>query len=404
MMNNNMKRRLSDIEILPALAVVFFILTFTIKVFTDGAYSRGEISSVVAYSKYATAMAACFFAFATMIKRGASVFAREFNKLMLVFTLFSIVSIAMQAISQHIAITVYVELIKFVMPILLAYCMLNAIDEAVVYRCMEAILVISFLGYLYDLAHMGVSVLSIFQSDFSRSESTTEHAGLSDMSLMLSFFFLYFRKDRWPAILSVFFCLLTFKRLAMLFVIMASLIAIFAPQRMNMHISKGFLRICKILTLAAVALWFWMLLPGQEKLFINIFDMTPFDFTSGRSGIMRWLLDSGFQSYGFGSTNDTVKALFKVPFEMDLVKIAIELTPLALIVFVWEFWDVAGDKFWGFLIVGFYVLNMITSDCLNSNFGFTLGYTVIGLVSYSHHSTKPLCEKPALLDGERTSL
>lgn len=65
---------------------------------------------------------------------------------------------------------------------------------------------------------------------------------------------------------------------------------------------------------------------------------------------------------------------------MDLAKIAIELTPIVAILFVWLFWDIAGDSFWGIVIVGYYMLNMITSDSLTSNFAFTLAYIVIGTV------------------------
>lgn len=378
------KKRIADINILPALAIVFFVLTFTIKVFTDGAFNRGGgISPAIAYTKYATAAIACFFAFSTMIKRGASVFSRSFNELMIVVALFTMASVVMQASTQHVAITVYIELIKLVMPIILAYCMLNAIDEKTIYCCMEMVLIISFLGYLYDLGHSGASILSIFQSDFSQSDSSTEHSGLSDVSLMLSFFFLYYRKKMWPALLSVVFCLLTFKRLAMVVVIMASVVSCFLPYLKTVCVSKRVILLCKLLTLAFVALWFWMLLPGQEKLFLDVFGETPFVFTSGRSEIMRWLLNSGFSSYGFGSANDVVKTLFGVPFEMDFIKIAFELTPIVMVIFIWVFWNVAGNQFWSLLIVGFYVLNMITSDCLTSNFGFTLGYIVIGLVNNS---------------------
>ena len=164
-------------------------------------------------------------------------------------------------------------------------------------------------------------------------------------------------------------------------VLVAAFIACVFPQIKYKKISNKILLLSKIASFIAVAWWFWMLLPAQEHLFIEFFKETPFNFTSGRSGIMRWLLNSNFISFGFGSANAVVKPLFGVPFEMDFIKIAIELTPVALICFIWFFWNITRNSFWSFLIVAFYVANMITSDCLNSNFAFTLAYIVIGTVN-----------------------
>lgn len=42
----------------------------------------------------------------------------------------------------------------------------------------------------------------------------------------------------------------------------------------------------------------------------------------------------------------------------------------------------SGRIFWGVCIIGFFVLNMITSDSLTSNFSMTLAYMVIGSINY----------------------
>ena len=97
--------------------------------------------------------------------------------------------------------------------------------------------------------------------------------------------------------------------------------------------------------------------------------------------MLGYLLSSGFESYGFGSANEVAKAVFVAPFEMDLTKIALELTPLVMVLFVWLFWDVAGDSLWGVVIIGYFMINMITSDSLTSNFCLTLAYMTCGLVT-----------------------
>ena len=371
-----------EIDGISFLVVIFFLLTFALKVFTDGPYLRGEIPSSIAYLKYGTAFFACFFGFCLALKNGGRVFKQEFCNLLTILVIFLLVSSIQQALSQIVSAMVFVELIKLAMPIALSYCVLNSLDEKTLYKCLEIVLVLSFIAYIVDLSHEGVSIFSIVNSDFSKSESPTEHAGLSDIALVLSFYFLFFNQNKWPTVLSVVLCLLTFKRLAMATVLIAAIIAFVFPQIKFKKISNKILLLSKIVTLISVAWWFWMLLPPQERMFIDIFKETPFNFTSGRSGIMRWLLNSNFISFGFGSANAVVKPLFGAPFEMDFIKIAIELTPIALICFIWFFWNITRNNFWSFLIVAFYVANMITSDCLNSNFAFTLAYIVIGTVNY----------------------
>lgn len=370
-----------EIDGISFLVVIFFLLTFALKVFTDGPYLRGEIPSSIAYLKYGTAFFACFFGFCLALKNGGRVFKQEFCNLLAILVLFLLVSSIQQALSQRVSAMVFVELIKLAMPMALSYCVLNSLDEKTLYKCLEVVLVLSLIAYIVDLSHEGVSIFSIVNSDFSKSESPTEHSGLSDIALVLSFYFLFFNQNKWPTVLSVVLCLLTFKRLAMATVLVAAFIACVFPQIKYKKISNKILLLSKIASFIAVAWWFWMLLPAQEHLFIEFFKETPFNFTSGRSGIMRWLLNSNFISFGFGSANAVVKPLFGVPFEMDFIKIAIELTPVALICFIWFFWNITRNSFWSFLIVAFYVANMITSDCLNSNFAFTLAYIVIGTVN-----------------------
>lgn len=372
---------LASASVLDLAVAFFFVLTFAIKAFTDGPYVRGEISAGLAYTKYATALAACFFALAAAWRKGERRFVREFNELAIIVALFAVASFLLQMRTGVFAGATYVELVKFAMPILLAYLVLNALDEDMIYRTLVLVLLVCVVGYVVDLRDQGASPLDIFAADFDTSSSKTESSGFAEISLLLALYFMYYRKYKLPLVLAVVFSILTFKRLALLVTIIAFVISTLLPRLMYARVPRRLITLCKVLTLAVTAAWFWLLLPQQEALFIQMFGKSPFEFTMGRSESMRYLLSSGFQSYGFGSSNDVINSVFGVPFEMDLIKIAFELTPVVLVVFVWLFWDVAGTSFWGFFIVGYYMVNMITSDSLTSNFSFTLAYMVIGLMN-----------------------
>ncbi len=363
-------------------AAFFFVLTFVIKAFVDDAYTAGDVSATIAYTKYATAAIACLAAFACAFKKGERVFVKEFDELLVIFMTFSVVSIILMLATGVMSTVVFFELFKFVMPIILAYSVLNAIDNKTFYRCMVIILIVSAVGYLYTLGKDNVSISDFLNADFSTSDSATESSSFSGISLVLTFYFAFFRKRKVWLVLATAFCILTFKRLALVFAIFAFVISFVAPRLMSRRVPKKLVLVLKLVTIAVVALWAWLLLPDQQSLFISLFHKMPSAFTMGRSDTYRYLLSSGFQSYGFGSANETINAVFGMPFEMDLIKIAIELTPLVMILFVWFYWDIAGTTLWGVFIIGYFMLNMITSDSLTSNFCLTLAYVTCGLVEY----------------------
>lgn len=374
--------------ILPAIAAVFFVLTFVIKAFVDDPFTRGDVSSAVAYTKYLTAAVAVFAGLLFSMKNGERVFVSEFDKLVIVFLSFTLISIVCQFVSGIYSMVVLVELFKFVMPILLAYAMLNTIGAKGMYECMTVVLIASILGYLTTLAYEGVGISDVFQAELGSSESATESSTFSGIFLILTFYFAYFRKRKLWVILSAVFCFLTFKRLAMLFALVALVVCFATPKQMSRRIPHGVINVLKVVTIVTVAAWTWMLLPEQERLFMQIFSDTPSHFTQGRSDVLRYLLSTGYRSYGFGSASETAQTVFGASFEMDLTKIAIELTPFAMILFVWLYWDVAGTTLWGVFIIGYFMLNMITSDSLTSNFCLTLAYITCGLVEYGTPKAK----------------
>lgn len=147
---------LSSLPVLPMIAALFFVLTFFIKALVDDAFTRGDISAAVAYTKYVTAAIACLAALAYALKHGERVFIKEFNALAVVFIAFAAMSAVFQMKSGHFSTGVFVELFKFAIPIILAYAVLNALTPRALYRCMAAVLLVSILGYLLTLSHEGV--------------------------------------------------------------------------------------------------------------------------------------------------------------------------------------------------------------------------------------------------------
>lgn len=391
----------SNAPILPLISALFFVLTFFLKAVTDGPYMRGEISADVAYLKYATAAISCVTALIHAIGEGEHNFVREFNMLSMLTVFFVLASAILQAVHGSLDSAVWVELVKLYMPMVLAYSLLNALHRRQINACMIVVLVISIAGYALELRSNDASIFSIFQADYSTSTSGTESSGFAETFLMLTFYFAFARTSNAALAISGLFCFLTFKRLAMVVCVVVVLLALFAPNLMRRTVPKWLKYACIALTLCATALWFWLLLPSQERLFYELFGAFPGSFTSGRSETMRYLLNSGFESYGFGSANDVIKSIYGAPFEMDLIKIAFELTPIATVVFVAVFWNLAGSTPWGYLIIAYFILNMISSDSLTANFSFSLAYIVIGLVGSDNAVRARVVDSRVAAYGER---
>lgn len=376
-----MNNKLANRPILPLIAAIFFVLTFLIKALVDDAFIRGDVSAAVAYTKYATAAVACFAALACALKHGERLFIEEFNKLLIILGVFTFVTLLVQVATAHFSTATYVELFKLGMPMILAYAILNALPGPTFHRCMIAVLLVSMVGYSLTLAHNGTSFSAIFDSNYETSTSATESSTFSGIFLVLTFYFAFFRERKLWLVLSAVFCVLTFKRLAILAAIFAVAVSFFAPKLMVHKMPRWAINMLKISTVVAVAMWVWMLLPDQETLFVNLFGKTPREFTMGRSEVLNYLLTSGYVSYGYGSATEVARAAFGAPFEMDLTKIAFELTPFVMVLFIWLYWDVAGDSLWGLVIIGYFMVNLVVSDSLSSNFSLTLAYCVCGLVT-----------------------
>lgn len=381
-----MKATKHSVSFLNLMTMIFFVLTFAIKASTDQLYIQGEISSTIVYSKYVTAAICCVTAFVEMYDQGEHIFIREFDELSCICALFTAESLILSAQHGSVDSEVLNELMRLIMPVILAYVVLNSLTEHQINACMIWVLIVCIIGYLLNLMRSGVTLASLAEMNFSTSESPTEDSGFAMISLVLALYFLYFRENVILSVISVVFCILTFKRLAIVICLLAVIISCFFPKLMNLSISPHIRTVLKILTIALTGLWYWLLLPQQQPLFIHMFGEDPTILTSGRSSVLRYLLSEHFRSYGFGSATAFIYRTWHVPFEMDLIKIALELTPFALVIFIWLFWDIAGTSFWGYCIVGYLMLNMITSDSLSSNFSFVLMYIMIGLVNASQTS------------------
>lgn len=371
--------RMASLNIFTLLTIVLVIATFGIKAITDAIFVAQDIDNVLVSSKYLTALLACFTSIVS-IKGRETRFIREFSWLLLAFSFFTTISLVEMLATGNLSTYVFNELFKLGMPILFSYLALNALDFRQIVFCMKWILFVSIVGYLIEVSLAGVTLSDALNTiDFSTSYSQLESSYSAGTSIMLCLFFCYYRKNKVCMLFSFIFCIAVFKRLALVFALIAIVLPLFVDMRKP--VSEKTVGMVTALFFGATALYTWLLLPEQNWLFIEYLGQDQYDFSMGRSMTMNYLLESGFTSEGFGSSNEVIKAVFGMPFEMDFIKVAIELTPIATALLIFVFVRISSRNRWCMFMAVYLLLNMITSDSLNSNFSLALFYMSIGCIS-----------------------
>lgn len=371
-------RNLANTNVFTALTMAFVVMTFGIKAITDAVFVAQDIDNVFVSSKYLTALLACFAAIVSTRGKEAC-FTREFSWLLLLFAVFTFISLVEMLVSGVVSMHVFNELFKLGMPVVFAYFVLNALNFRQITLCMKLILLVSIAGYLIEVNLAGATLSDVLDTiDFSASYSPLESSYSAGTSIMLCLFFCYYRKNKICMLLSVIFCVAVFKRLALVFAIVAVILPFFVDMKKNVPTKA--VGAITVLFVGATALYVWLLLPEQNWLFVKYLGQDQYDFSMGRSMTMNYLLDNGFASHGFGSASEVIRAAFGMPFEMDFIKVAIELTPIATVLLIFVIVRISSCNRWGLFMAIYLLLNMLTSDSLSSNFSLALFYMSIGCI------------------------
>lgn len=357
----------------------FFCLTYILLGLTDGILvSQGVLASnVLVRLKYPCMLATIAFGVMHIVlTKHVSVFYREFSMLLSVGVVFSFISAIEVIYTDSIGTSTIDDLMKLVLPALMAYCVLNTLSFEQLQKCMVVVLFSSVVGYLCELSFGDISLMDIWQSDFSSSSSPLESSIFAGMSITLCFYYCYYRSDKFLVVLSVLYAIATFKRLAIIFAV----IMLFLPLLVNVNrrIHGYWIWLFELVTLILTFIYYIIIQPSQSALFERIFKQNQMDFTMGRSAFLTKLSRNDFMPFGYGSSADVIGRTL----EMDLIQIAVELSPIALLIFVHVYWNICGRNLYCILIMTYEYINFLTSHSLNSGYKWGISFILIGMINY----------------------
>lgn len=174
--------------------------------------------------------------------------------------------------------------------------------------------------------------------DYGTSSSPTESSIFAGMSIILCAFYCYYRNNMVLTCLSTIYAIATFKRLAIVFAIAFFVIPIFFDP--NKKVPSYVRQMMKFVFLCGTGIYYLLLLPQSSRIFEELFHQSQDQYTMGRSSFLRTLLSANYQPYGYGSSTIVIGRSL----EMDYLQIAIELTPIALFIFINIYWNILGNN------------------------------------------------------------
>ena len=250
-----------------------------------------------------------------------------------------------------------------------------------------ATLIISFIGYLYNLGMSPSSIISsLIASSFSDSESALESSQFAGISIALCLYYLYYRKNKIGVIVSFAFVVFTFKRLA----ILMAITMVFLPKIFDVSkpVGKKAFKGIVIGVFVAAVIYYFAMIPQNGKLIQKAININLNQFTMGRFWRFSLLYNNpNYVNYGLGSTYTYLMSEWGFALEMDICRLFFEVSWIGVAVFIYCFFSVVRKNWYCTILMLYLFFNMITSHCLASMFSWLVIYMTIGSIEYLSKET-----------------
>lgn len=301
----------------------------------------------------------------------------EILKLILVL----IILLAFFAIKNEIIYinTFISHLLRWIIPVLLAFTILNVMTKKQIELIMEISLVVSFIGYFIADVIPNFSVEAVQMISFAASRSVFESNMFSPVAAAYCLYFGYHRKKcfLW---LSVLFVFLTFKRFIILTAAFLLLFGkIFTTEK---QMPVYFIRLIKIAFAILAYIYIALMMGKHSELFERILGISVDSFTMGRSYLLRLIMDSSFKSAGFGSMAGYVQSAGMRHIEMDLPQFYIEMGILSVLAVIHFMLNLVQRSWYNLVITIFCLVQMLTSHWYDITYFWILMYITIGSITY----------------------
>lgn len=374
-------------NILANIGFTLFLITIPIKVQADlFYYSNGIYPSFAIYRHIFYLVALIFFAMAYInVKKDKSGFVIIKNMSILsLIVLFQ--SFFLSILQGKLPLITIKNLYFMFSPVLLAYFVVNILDEKRIARMLKITFIFVIIQYIHLKLPIILTPSSFLEIDFMRSYSPFESSAFSGYFYGFMVYFTLVSKSRTFSILSVLFNILIFKRLNVIFSIIFLMYSIFeiGSKKVNPLIRKGliiFFIIFPVVEYFVVINPYHLNLIAQKIGFENVHGLVM-----GRDVFINTVLNSGYESWGFGSMGERLNLLLgKKGIEFDSVQIFIELGLIGCTVFPYFLWKSTTLNIAGITLMLVLFINISTSHQLTESYTILFNFLTIFLLNKKMH-------------------
>lgn len=360
--------------------VLFCIMVF-FKGYGDALHANNMNVGNIDNLKYMVLIIATFFSFGQLLKQGVlrNIFMKDALAFLALLLLWGGISLIIMGNARypHTESTKY--WIYIILPFLYAYGIINTSDEPVMNIYFKSMLVICFSCYLF--LEKGIALFTnqnFAMISFANSASPFESAYAAGSSIAACAYFGYYRKGntKW-LILSMFFCFLTFKRASVVMMFLYFLLPYFFNK--DQIVKRRWVLLQAMLFIVGTVFFAITLHPTNFFKFSNSLGIDLNSLLMGRGRLYGILVNSGYHTAGLGTTLDQIKYVIGKTsgIELELIQLLWEVTIAGLIGFVAYCYLLTRRNLYSLMIIGFMMVNMLTSSSLNSPFAWIFTYLTI---------------------------
>lgn len=273
---------------------------------------------------------------------------------------------------------VIVQISYLTIPALYAFLIINIISIKTWHKLMKFILITSIILYIFSVGignFFSINEWLMISGGNSPFESST-YSGIFTIS---AFYFQYYgeisdykdKKMRIYFILSVAFSIFSWKRLSVLFVFLIWFVGRYFD--FNRKVSKFFSLITALIFCEATTIY-TQFVEGN----LSLFNINAYQFTTGRTYILSLWQAYGYISAGYGSSYDFIHRYL----EMDLVQMYLEIGFIAVLFFSLCYFNLVGNNFYGYCVMVYEFLNLLTASSFPSVFEWILTLVFIGSLGF----------------------
>lgn len=306
-------------------------------------------------------------------KKYKPIFKEETKSIIFIVITFFSLSVYYMLKNNGIKLVTFKGLLDIIIPIIVAYVILNLIGIKDIYRLMSVLLIIMFTGYLFTVSDK-ISFANILSIDFMASSSPFESTYFSPSAIAFTLFFCYYRENKILTFLSVLFSVMTFKRIMVIF---AVFLFFFGGRFKNFKNVPQILINIFIIAFTALSFFYIWIMQGRWGWIIErLFGMNTNNFSMGRSYFMSVILNN-FTSYGYMTSSINYQSM-----EMDIPMIYVEMGWIAVVITIFFLTRIAKNNWYNFLCIMFCLSELLTSHWFDITYFWIVAYITIGCVAY----------------------